>query len=100
MSDSLMYKMSYYRFGETKVEAHEPWGYDRVRQAQIGKLDVKLDYFEEAFTSEKWYVRIYRKKARPNRDFMQFTGKNLLNEDFDQTYSNLKELDFYVDHKF
>jgi hypothetical protein len=44
---------------------------------------VKLDYFEEAFTSEKWYVRIYRKKARPNRDFMQFTGKNLLNEDFD-----------------
>jgi hypothetical protein len=38
----------------------EDSGYDSVRNAVIGKKDIKLTYFEEAYTSERWLVRIYR----------------------------------------
>ena len=38
----------------------EDAGYDSVRNAVIGKKDIKLTYFEEAYTSERWLVRIYR----------------------------------------
>jgi len=31
-----------------------------VRQAVIGLKDFKLTYFEEAYTSERWLVRIYK----------------------------------------
>ncbi len=35
-------------------------GFDRVRYAEIGDKQVSFTYFEEAFTSEHWMVRIYR----------------------------------------
>ena len=57
-----MYKLIYYRFGEVKIKRDEDHGYDSVRKAVIGNKDYKLDYFEEAFTSERWLVRIYRVK--------------------------------------
>lgn len=38
----------------------EESGYDTVRNAVIGRKDIKLNYFEEAYTSERWLVRIYR----------------------------------------
>ena len=38
----------------------EDSGYDSVRNAVIGKKNIKLTYFEEAYTSERWLVRIYR----------------------------------------
>lgn len=38
----------------------EDSGYDTVRNAVIGRKDIKLTYFEEAYTSERWLVRIYR----------------------------------------
>ncbi|CAB4053934.1 STT3 [Lepeophtheirus salmonis] len=58
----LMYKLSYYRFGELKLDYHSPPGYDRTRSAIIGNKNFKLTYLEEAYTSEHWLVRIYRVK--------------------------------------
>ncbi|KAG6587990.1 Dolichyl-diphosphooligosaccharide--protein glycosyltransferase subunit STT3A, partial [Cucurbita argyrosperma subsp. sororia] len=62
MLNSLMYKLSYYRFVETDGK-----GFDRVRQTEIGKKYFKLSHFEEAFTTHHWMVRIYKLKAPKNR---------------------------------
>jgi dolichyl-diphosphooligosaccharide--protein glycosyltransferase len=62
MLDSLMYKCSYYRFGEMKTDYNHPAGFDRVRNVEIGKKDFNLEYIEEAFTSEHFIVRIYKVK--------------------------------------
>ncbi|KAK2498657.1 hypothetical protein MC885_020336 [Smutsia gigantea] len=51
----LMYKMCYYRFGQ------RPPGFDRVRNAEIGNKDFELDVLEEAYTTEHWLVRIYKR---------------------------------------
>ncbi len=64
MLDSLMYRLSYYRFAEASMAVTGRYGYDRVRQTEIGLKDFKLNYFEEVFTSEHWMVRIYRVKDR------------------------------------
>ncbi|EDW66480.1 dolichyl-diphosphooligosaccharide--protein glycosyltransferase subunit STT3B [Drosophila virilis] len=58
----LMYKLSYYRFGELKLDYRGPSGYDRTRNAVIGNKDFDLTYLEEAYTTEHWLVRIYRVK--------------------------------------
>lgn len=58
LKKSLMYKLSYYRFHETG-QGQE--AFDRVRQTRISDK-IKLKYFEEAFTSENWLVRIYKVK--------------------------------------
>lgn len=64
LKKSLMYKLSYYRFGEA---SRDPRGaFDRVRQTVVKDASsIKLKYFEEAFTSENWIVRIYRVR-KPN----------------------------------
>ncbi|KAB7506784.1 Dolichyl-diphosphooligosaccharide--protein glycosyltransferase subunit STT3B [Armadillidium nasatum] len=58
----LMYKLSYYRFGELKLDYRTAAGYDRTRNAIIGNKDIRLKYLEEAYTTEHWLVRIYRVK--------------------------------------
>merc|ERR1712109_24797 len=58
----LMYKLSYYRFGELKMSYNSPAGYDRTRNAVIGYKDFDLTYLEEAFTTQHWLVRVYRVK--------------------------------------
>jgi len=63
----LMYKLSYYRFGEIYTEGGRPSGYDRVRGTEIGNKNIKLDYVEEVFTSEHWIVRIYKVLPPGNR---------------------------------
>lgn len=60
--NSLMYKLSYYRFGEVKIDYRSPSGYDRTRNAEIGNKYFQLTYLEEAYTTEHWLVRIYRVK--------------------------------------
>lgn len=55
-----MYKLSYYRFGELKLDYRTPAGYDRTRNAVIGNKDFQLTYLEEAYTTEHWLVRIFR----------------------------------------
>jgi len=59
MKESLMYKMSYYRFNELFGGNA---GVDRVRQQQVPKEGPTLDYLDEAFTSENWIVRIFEVK--------------------------------------
>ena len=68
MLESLMYKLVYYRFGEIAVRSGEPKGYDTVRKAAIGNADFKLKHFEEAFTTERWLVRIYKVLPLPEMD--------------------------------
>ncbi len=63
MSNSIMYKMCYYRFGEVATHYGRPGGYDLVRGSEIGVKNIQLDYFEEAFTSEHWMVRVYKRKT-------------------------------------
>lgn len=59
MTNSLMYKMSYYRFAEVFGGNQAA---DRVRGQQLPKVGPTLDYLDEAFTSENWIVRIYEVK--------------------------------------
>lgn len=65
MKNSLMYSMCYYRFGELMTAYGRPRGFDRTRNVEIGKKDIKFRYLEEAFTTEHWMVRIYRVKKDP-----------------------------------
>ncbi|KAI5707183.1 hypothetical protein M8J75_015278 [Diaphorina citri] len=58
----LMYKLSYYKFGELKLDFRTPAGYDRTRNTVIGNKNFDLTYLEEAYTTEHWLVRIYRVK--------------------------------------
>lgn len=66
MKESLMYKMSYYRFADLFGGNQ---AVDRVRNQQAPK-NIELDYLDEAFTSENWIVRIYqvRKEDLLGRD--------------------------------
>lgn len=66
MKNSLMYKMSYYRF--TDVFGRQP-ALDRVRNQRIPSAitdpsvkPISLNTVDEAFTSENWIVRIYKVK--------------------------------------
>lgn len=61
-----MYKLSYYRFGEVRLDMRHPAGFDRTRGVEIGRKHFTLDYLEEAFTSEHWLVRIYKVKPPQN----------------------------------
>lgn len=67
MLNSLMYKMSYYRFGELRFGYNHPAGLDRTRGYVIGRKEFKLEHIEEAYTTENWLVRIYRVKKPHNR---------------------------------
>merc|ERR1712157_433270 len=40
-TDSLMYKTSYYRFGEVMTDYRSPAGFDRTRNVEIGVKDIK-----------------------------------------------------------
>lgn len=63
MLNSLMYKLSYYRF----VDSDGGRGYDKVRRTEIGKKHFKLNHFEEVFTTHHWMVRIYKLNPPKNR---------------------------------
>lgn len=63
----LMYKLSYYRFGELMIDPRVPTGYDRTRNVEIGNKNIKLKHLEEAYTTDHWLVRIYKVKKPSNR---------------------------------
>ncbi|KAN0047997.1 hypothetical protein ACTA71_002388 [Dictyostelium dimigraforme] len=67
MLNSLMYKLSYYRFSEVHTDYQRPTGFDRVRNVEIGNKNFDLTYLEEAFTSVHWLVRVYKVKDLDNR---------------------------------
>eukprot|EP00124_Ichthyophonus_hoferi_P002410 Ihof_evm5s163 gene=Ihof_evmTU5s163 len=64
MKNSLMYMMSYYRFDELP----QYQGYDRVRNAQQGRTNIKFEHMDEVYTSEHWLVRIYKVRKDAARD--------------------------------
>ena len=66
LRNSLVYKLSYYRFSD--MPTGQP-GFDRVRNTVIGDKDFKLEYFEEVLTTSHWMVRVYKRKKAPNADF-------------------------------
>lgn len=73
MRDSLLYKMSYYRFNDL---FNGQDGIDRVRQQTIPLANSpELHILEEAFTSSNWIVRIYKVKDLDNfgRDLTKTT---------------------------
>lgn len=62
MKNSLMYKMSYYRFGDV-FSGTDP--VDRVRRQRMSQNyaeQIHLDVLDEVFTSDNWIVRIYKLK--------------------------------------
>jgi len=65
--DCLMYKLSYYKFGQVYTDSEKPPGYDRVRNSEIGNKNFELSKLEEAYTTEHWMVRIFKVKDLDNR---------------------------------
>lgn len=64
MQESLMYKMTYYRYSEL-FNGRD--AFDRVRNQAIPVSQApELNVLEEAFTSENWIVRIYKVKKEDN----------------------------------
>ncbi|KAL1241627.1 Dolichyl-diphosphooligosaccharide--protein glycosyltransferase subunit STT3B [Trichinella pseudospiralis] len=47
----LMYKLSYYRFGDFQLDYRVPAGFDRARNTVIGNKKFNLEHLEEAFTN-------------------------------------------------
>ena len=64
----LMYKISYYGFGEMQLDFHTPLGFDQTHNAEIRSQDIKFKHLEEAFTSEHWLVRICKVKVPDDRE--------------------------------
>ncbi|XP_071103838.1 dolichyl-diphosphooligosaccharide--protein glycosyltransferase subunit STT3B-like isoform X2 [Haliotis cracherodii] len=67
----LMYKLSYYRFGQLQLDFRTPAGFDRTRGVEIGNKEFDLTHLEEAYTTEHWLVRIYRVKDLNNREIVK-----------------------------
>eukprot|EP01054_Gregarina_sp_Poly1_P003916 Gregarina_sp_Poly_1__3915@NODE_2172_length_2560_cov_79_930606_g1401_i0_p1_GENE_NODE_2172_length_2560_cov_79_930606_g1401_i0NODE_2172_length_2560_cov_79_930606_g1401_i0_p1_ORF_typecomplete_len801_score62_67STT3/PF02516_14/2_2e144PTPS_related/PF10131_9/2_2e03PTPS_related/PF10131_9/0_0057_NODE_2172_length_2560_cov_79_930606_g1401_i01122514 len=62
LTKSLMYRLSYHNFHNNSVTE----GYDVLRRAQIADVG-PLKYFEEAYTTSSWQVRIFKVKKPSNR---------------------------------
>jgi hypothetical protein len=59
--DSLLYKLSYHRFGQLHASsARLVGGFDRVRREEIGRKEVTLSYFQEVYTTTNWLFRVYK----------------------------------------
>ena len=91
MRNCLMYRLSYYRFGEVRLSFQQPSGYDMNRRAVVGDKNIHLKYFEEAFTSEHWIVRIYRvKKEQPTNPSVSYLTKQEKSKEEADTTENYR----------
>ena len=70
--NSVLYKLSYYRYGSMRIDESRPDGWDRVRNVEIGNKDFELETMEEVYTSAHWLVRIYRVKKREEQSVSWF----------------------------
>jgi len=61
LKSCVLYKLSYYGFDKLETEAGKP-GYDLNRGTTVVSTPINLEYFEEAFTSSSWIVRIFKVK--------------------------------------
>lgn len=73
----LMYKMSYYRFGELQLDYRSPPGFDRTRNMEIGNKHFTLEHLEEAYTTEHWLVRIFKVKKESNRPRIPYVQRQV-----------------------
>ncbi|KAG8199845.1 hypothetical protein JTE90_015843 [Oedothorax gibbosus] len=73
----LMYKLSYYRFGELQLDFRTPAGFDRTRSMEIGNKNFELEHLEEAYTTEHWLVRIYHVKKDSNRPRIPYSQRKI-----------------------
>ncbi|RWS26946.1 dolichyl-diphosphooligosaccharide--protein glycosyltransferase subunit STT3B-like protein [Leptotrombidium deliense] len=73
----LMYKLSYFRFGELQLDYRSPAGFDRTRNMEIGNKNIKLEHLEEAYTTEHWLVRIYKVKKLANKQKIPYTQRKI-----------------------
>lgn len=80
MLDCIMYKMSYYKFAQAAEMTTGRYGFDRVRNTNIGVPDISLKYFEEVYTTEHWMVRIYKLKDQPSRNVHADTSRRGRNQ--------------------
>ena len=71
MRNSLMYRLAYYRTWQVDTAQGKPKGWDTVRDYLPGFRNYKLNFFEEAFSSDKWIVRIFKRKQRNNRESIE-----------------------------
>ena len=73
MKNCMMYSFSYYRFDEVKNPSNGQYGFDASLNSFIGRKNIKLKRFKEAFTSQNWIVRIYSVNELPNREIPVIT---------------------------
>jgi len=74
LKESIMYKLSYYRFWDDYSQRGK--GFDHVRNQVVGHTHYKLQYFEEVFTSSRWIVRIFKRKQKNNREDIAYLSKS------------------------
>lgn len=68
MKNSLMYRLAYHRFNEVRMSYQHPAGFDTVRNMAIDPTPIKLKYFTEVYTTQRWILRVYKVNKDPNRD--------------------------------
>ncbi|VDK85052.1 unnamed protein product [Litomosoides sigmodontis] len=90
MLNSVMYKISYYRFGDFEADYRQQSGYDRTRGYIIGRKNIVLEHLEEAYTSENWLVRIYKVLKQKNRPMIP--KKNRRKQTVSSSYSTKDKL--------
>jgi len=71
----VLYKLSFYNFDRYPNDPGQSPGFDKVRRTS-GTKNIKLKYFEEAFTSSHWVVRIYKVKHPFNRKNFVYKKKD------------------------
>jgi dolichyl-diphosphooligosaccharide--protein glycosyltransferase len=61
MTSSAIYRFWYNNFARFQFHESVPRGYDLARRTAVQGIEsIRLKYFQEAFTSKNWIVRIYR----------------------------------------
>ena len=65
LTETTLYKMCYYGWGNIMTDVNQPPGYDRVRKETVDTHINTLKHFEESFTSKHWMVRIFKVKPAP-----------------------------------
>lgn len=79
----------------------KPKGWDTVRNVNPGYKHYKLHYFTEAFTSDKWIVRIFKRNKKGNREaiellkegeYRKFLENSELPENIKKVYKYAKKI--------
>ncbi|KAL0590353.1 hypothetical protein ABG067_001599 [Albugo candida] len=75
LHSSLLYKLCYFDFDKVMTKHQQPPGFDLARNTEVGVRNIRLNYLDEAFTSEHWIVRIFKVKKEPNVESKSSSSK-------------------------